>query len=77
METKVIDELTYYQIESPKGVKSEFMDEDELNKCRENGYFVVYNWRKDDTESVYPRRYKVGKICKFVRKTIITEEDMA
>lgn len=77
METKVLEEHTYYRIESPKGVMSEVMDESELAKSRERGYFTVIVKSDKDKDAYETNRYKIGKIHKFVRKTTLTEEVLA
>ena len=77
METKVLEETTYYRIESPRGVMSDIMTEDNVKYNQERGYFTLFLWRGDDNEAYAIKKYKIGKIHKFVRKTTLTEEVLA
>jgi hypothetical protein len=77
METKVLEEHTYYRIESPRGVMSDNMTENEVKFNQERGYFTLCTWRGDAMEAYNILRYKVGKIHKFVRRTTLTEEVLA
>ena len=76
METKVLEETTYYRIESPTGVMSDRLTERDLEYYKERGYFTLMFWTEQGDEWV-TKRYKVGKIHKFVRKTTLTEEVLA
>ena len=76
METEVLEERTYYRIESPRGVMSDHLNEMELEYYKEQGYFTLMFWTEQGDESVI-KRYKVGKIYKYVRKTTLTEEVVA
>ena len=48
METKVLEETTYYRIESPRGVMSDHMTENDVKYCQKRGYFTLFLWRGDD-----------------------------
>lgn len=76
METKVLEECTYYRIESPKGVMSDHLNEMELEHYKEQGYFTLMFWTEQGDGWV-AKKYKVGKIYKYVRKTTLTEEVLA
>jgi len=76
METKVLEECTYYRIESPRGVMSDHLNEMELEYYKEQGYFTLMFWTEQGDEWV-TKKYKVGKIYKYTRKTIVTEEVLA
>ena len=77
METKVLEETTYYRIESPRGVLSDVMAENELEESRKRGYFTITKKTDGDKDSYGTSRHKIGKIHKFVRKTTLTEEVLA
>lgn len=77
METKVLEERVYYRIESPRGVMSDCLTENDVRHCREQGYFTHFIWRGDDMEACGIRRYKIGKIYKYTRKTTLSEEIVA
>ena len=77
METKVLEETTYYRIESPRGIMSDCMTENDVKYCQKCGYFTLFLWRGDDKEAYAINKYKIGKIHKFVRKTTLTEEVLA
>lgn len=77
METKVLEETTYYRIESPRGVMSDVMTENDVKYSQERGYFTLFLWRGDAMEAYAINKYKIGKIHKFVRKTTLTEEILA
>ena len=77
METKVLEETTYYRIKSPRGVISDIMTENDIRDCQERGYFTLFVWKGDEKDTYKTLRYKIGKIYKFVRKTILTEEVLA
>lgn len=77
METKILEETTYYRIESLGGVLSDVMNESELEESRKRGYFTIIKKTDDDKDSYGTSRYKIGKIHKFVRKTTLTEEVLA
>lgn len=76
METRVLEEDTYYRIESPRGVMSDCMTENEVKYNQKRGYFNLTIWRGDGRYMEYyaTKRYKVGKIYKYTRKTTVTEE---
>lgn len=74
MKTEVIEDTTYYRIESPRGVMSDVMTEKDVKCCQERGYFTLFLWSADGKEAYATRRYKVRKIHKFVRKTTLTEQ---
>ena len=76
MEIEVLEEYTYYRIESPTGVMSDRLNERELEYYKEKGYFTIIFWAEQGDESV-TKRYKVGKIYKYTRKTTLTEEVLA
>ena len=76
METEVLEETTYYRIESPRGVMSDHLNERDLEYYEEQGYFTLMFWTELGDEWV-TKRYKVGKIHKFVRKTTLSEEVLA
>ena len=73
METEVLEEYTYYRIESPTGVMSDHLHERELEYYKEQGYFALMFWTEQGDECV-TKRYKVGKIYKYTRKTTLSEE---
>lgn len=77
MEKKVLEEYTYYRIESPRGVMSDAMTENEVKYNQERGYFTLFLWRGDAKEAYAINKYKIGKIHKYVRKTTLTEEVVA
>ena len=78
MEIEVLEETTYYRIESPRGVMSAPMNEVELDFCRDLGFFTVVAWRGAGNNECYTtKKYKIGKIHKFVRKTTLAEEVLA
>jgi hypothetical protein len=77
METKVLEEHAYYRIESPRGVMSDIMSLDDVRYCQQRGYFALFLWRGDDNVYYATKKYKVGKIHKYVRKTTLTEEVLA
>ena len=76
METEVLEETTYYRIESPTGVMSDHLTERDLEYYKEQGYFTLTLWSEQGDEWV-TKRYKVGKIHKYTRKTTLTEEVLA
>ena len=73
MKTEVIEEATYYRIESPRGVMSDRLTERDLEYYKEQGYFILTFWSEQGDEWV-TKKYKIGKIHKFVRKTTLTEQ---
>ncbi len=77
MKSLTIEEHTYYRIESPRGVMSDNRTETELDYNKNRGYFTLFLWRGDAQEAYAVKRYKVGKIYKFTRKTTLTEEVVA
>ena len=77
METEVLEERVYYRIESPRGVMSDCLTENDVRHCRERGYFTLFIWRGDDMEAYGIRRYKIGKIYKYTHKTTLSEEVVA
>ena len=77
METEVLEEYTYYRIESPRGVMSDHMTEYQVKYAQERGFFTLYLWRGDAKEAYAIKRYKVGKIHKYTRKTTLSEEVLA
>ena len=76
METEVLEEYTYYRIESPTGVMSDRLSERDLEYCKERGYFTLMFWTEQGDECV-TKKYKVGKIYKYTRKTTLSEEVLA
>jgi hypothetical protein len=76
METEVLEETTYYRIESPRGVMSDHLGERELEYYKEQGYFTLMFWAEQGDELV-TKRYKVGKIHKYTRKITLSEEVLA
>lgn len=76
METKVLEEHSYYRIESPRGVMSDCLTENDVRYYREQGYFTLTLWSEEGDEWVN-KRYKIGKIHKYTRKTTLTEEVLA
>ena len=77
MNSLTIEEHIYYRIESPRGVMSDSMTETELAYNKKRGYFTLFLWRGDAEEAYAVKRYKIGKIYKFTRKTTLTEEVVA
>lgn len=77
METKVLEETTYYRIESPRGVMSDCMTENDVKYCQKRGYFTIIKKTDGDKDSYGTSRHKIGKTHKFVRKTTLTEEVLA
>ena len=78
METKVLEEQEriYYRIESPRGVMSDLLSENDIEYYKKQGYFTLMFWSEQGDEWV-TKRYKVGKIYKYTSKTIVTEEVLA
>jgi hypothetical protein len=76
METKVLEETTYYRIESPRGVMSDIMTGNDVRYSQERGYFTLMFWTEQGDNWV-TKRYKIGKIYKYTRKTTLTEEVLA
>ena len=76
METEVLEETTYYRIESPRGVMSDHLNERDLEYYEEQGYFTLMFWSEQGDEWV-TKRYKVGKIYKYIRKITLSEEVLA
>lgn len=76
METEVLEEYTYYRIESPTGVMSDRLNERELEYYKEQGHFTLMFWTEQGDECV-TKKYKVGKIYKYTRKTTLSEEVLA
>ena len=77
METEVLEEYTYYRIESPRGVMSDNMTENEVKYSQERGYFTLFLWRGDANEAYAIKKYKVGKIHKYIRKITLSDEVLA
>jgi intein-encoded DNA endonuclease-like protein len=77
METKVLEEHTYYRIESPRGVLSEVMTESDLEESRKRGYFTIIKKTDGDKDAYAKVRHKIGCVHKFVRKITLTEEVLA
>ena len=77
METKTINEYTYYAIESPRGVMSDRMTANEVRYCKERGYFTLFLWRGDKQEAYGIKKYKIGKVYKYTERTTLTEEVVA
>lgn len=71
---KVLEEYTYYRVESPRGVMSDNLTEGGLDKVLEKGEFSLFLWRGDAQEAYSVRKYKVGKVYKYTRKTTLSEE---
>lgn len=76
METEVLEERVYYRIESPGGVMSDHLNERDLEYYKREGYFTLMFWTEQGDEWV-TKRYKVGKIYKYTRKTTVTKEVLA
>ena len=76
METEVLAERVYYRIESPGGVMSDHVNERDLEYYKREGYFTLMFWTEQGDEWV-TKRYKVGKIYKYTRKTTVTKEALA
>lgn len=71
-----MDERVFYRIESPTHVMSDCLTENDVRYYREQGYFILTCWSEEGDEWV-TRRYKIGKIHKYTRKTTLTEEVLA
>lgn len=76
METEVLEEYTYYRIVSPRGVVSDKMTEREVDYSLEKGEFTRFLWlgEGDDAQAYGIKKYKVGKVYKYTRKTTLSEE---
>lgn len=76
MKTKVIEKHVYYRIGSPRGIMSDVMDENNMKKALDAGYFKVYEYTCPNRLGYVKatKKYKVGKVHKYTRKTTITEE---
>jgi hypothetical protein len=55
---------------------SDPLNERELEYYKEQGYFTLMFWTEQGDEWV-TKRYKVGKIHKYIRKTTLSEEVLA
>lgn len=71
---KILENHVYYRIESPRGVMSDAMTENDLEACKKRGYFTMFIWRGEEKEAYDMKRYKIGKIFKYTRLTTLTEE---
>ena len=76
METKVLREYTYYRIVSPRGVESDKMNKYELAHSLETGVFTKFLWlgEGDEAKAYGIKKYKVGKVYKYIEQTTLTEE---
>jgi len=76
MKTTTLEERTYYRIESPGGIISDSMTENELTETLKVGFFKVLKYSAGYQLGyvIKTKKYKVGKIYKYVRKTTLTEE---
>lgn len=77
METKVLEERIYYRIESPRGIMSDILTENDLEYVCKKGFFKNYEYIPVDRFECVTKtkRYKIGKIHKYVRKTTLTETE--
>jgi hypothetical protein len=54
------------------------MNESELDFCRDLGFFTAVAWHgRGKNECYTTKKHKIGKIYKYTRKTILTEEVLA
>ena len=76
MATKVIEEQIYYRVESPRGVMSDYLTENDLDHVLKKGEFSLFLWRGDAQEAYAIKKYKVGKVFKYTRQTTLIEEEI-
>ena len=78
MKTEVLREYTYYRIVSPRGVESDKMTKMEVDYCLKHGKFTRYLWlgEGDDAKAYGIKKYKVGKVYKYIEQTTLTEEEI-